>query len=237
MDQLSALSQIAQVTGTSTVDGLDFANFQDGQRVGGSSNRQFVRFYRKIVPQVCAKEVSINPKTQEVRVLSSEVREIEREFVEIITPGDKNTVDDFAQDFHRREHFRQYKAFRDGRTAPIGTPVEECSFIPQPVATELKYLGIQTVEQLADASEIVCGRLPNGFDLREYARATVQANTDNKSLGQVNALKSELQKAQEMIANLQSQMTNVRAETQEITQEIKRGRGRPKKEEITQVTE
>ena len=81
MDQLSALSQIAQVTGTSTVDGLDFANFQDGQRVGGSSNRQFVRFYRKIVPQVCAKEVSINPKTQEVRVLSSEVREIEREFV------------------------------------------------------------------------------------------------------------------------------------------------------------
>ncbi len=224
--ELSPLSQIAAVTGSSTVDGIDFASFQDGQRLGGSSARQYVRFYNKKIPVVTAKDVSINPKTGEVRVLKSEVVQVEREFVEIITPGDKNTVDDFAQDFHRREHWHQYKAFRDGRTAPIGTPIEECSFISPGVVTELKYKGCHVVEQLAEASDLLCSQVANGYDLRTNARAIVKANLDNKSLGQVNALKSELEKAQEMIASLQAQMSEVKSDTAEI----KRGRGRPKKE-------
>ena len=233
--QLSPLGSVIPNFGSPTLDGFDFSNIEKmhGQRLAGDSARQFVRFYNKVISIPQAKKVRINEKTGEVRVLETEMVNIEREFVEIITPGDKNTVDDFAQDFHRREHWRQYKAFRDGKSAPIGIPIEECSFIAPSVLTELKYLGVHTVEQLADASDVLCGRAPNGFDLREYARAVVKASVDSKSLGQVNLLKDELEKAQKMIAELQAQMTEVKTETAEI----KRSPGRPKKSETIQVTE
>ena len=232
--QLSPLNQAIPSFGSPTLEGFDTNNVEIGKRIGGS-NRLYVRFYNKKFIEVVAKDVTINQKTGEVRVLKTETKEVEREMVHVIVPGDKNEVDDFATDWHRREFWPQYKAFRSGNNVPLGTAIEECTFISANVALELKYLGVHTLEQLADGSDLLCNQIPNGWELREYARAVVKANMENKGLAQVNVLKAELEKSQEMIAAMQKEMQAMQgmllnAKGEQIpTEQIKRGPGRPAK--------
>lgn len=202
---LSPLSKVIPSFGAPTLQDFDTANVAEGQRIGGSK-RQYVRFYKKKWVEIYTTKARINEKTGTSTPLETGTREVEKEFVHIVTPGDKNAVDDFAQDFHRREHWAEYKAFRDGRTAPLGMSIDECTFISPSIATELKYLGVHTVEQLADGADILCNQIANGWELREYARAVCKANKDNQSLEQVNLLKGELVKSQEMILQMQSEL-------------------------------
>lgn len=191
--------------GAPTLEGFDTSNIVPGQRIGGI-NRQYVRFYKKTVNEIHADKVSVNPKTGEVKILTTKVVPVEREYVHIKTPGDKNEVDDFAQPFHKKEHWAAYTAFREGRTAPMGVPLDECSFISPNIAIELKVMGVHVLEQLADASDHLCNHVANGWELREYARAMVKVNSDSKSSAELISVKGELAKAQEMIAAMQSQM-------------------------------
>lgn len=229
---LSPLSKAIPSFGSPTLEGFDLNNLRDGQRVRGLS-RQMVRFYRKKIVVAQATEVKVDPKTGATKPIKTEPREVEKEFVHIVTPGDKNEYDDVAQDFHRREFWAQYNAFRSGKAAPFGTPIEECSFIPSNLVTELKYLNVHTAEQLADCSDLLCNQIANGWEMREFAKAIVKASTDNKSLGQVSVLRGELEKSQELIKNMQMQMNEMRgmllnAKGQPVeTEAIKRGPGRP----------
>lgn len=228
------LSTAVNPWGAPTLDGFDVSQPQEGVRIGGQSNRQFVRFYKKIVPVVKADQVAINPNTGEVRVKKFKIDNVEKEFVEVITPGDTNKFNDVAEDYHKREFWQHYKAFREGRSAPVGTPVSEAEWISSGIATELMYHGCHTLEQLADASDYLCNILPSGWELREYAKAVCKVNQENKSLGQVHAL-------QEQLAQMQAEMEEMRKkaaardealerqlQSMETAQE-KRGRGRPSK--------
>jgi hypothetical protein len=197
---LSPINNAIPTFGSPTLEGLEVGpGVQDGQRIGGSSKRQFVRFYNKRMAEPYAVEVRINEKTGATQVLKTAVREVEREMVHVVTPGDKNEVDDFAQDFHRREFWNQYRAFRDGKGIPLGTPIEECQYIAPTIATELKYLGVHTEEQLADAADILVERLPDGYSLREFARTNCKVKLDNQNVGSINLLKAEMLKLQETI--------------------------------------
>lgn len=188
--------------GAKTLEDFDLSSAQEGQRIKGS-NRQFVRFYNKTYSEVYAKRVNINEKTGATTVLETGTRPITREFVEIITPGDKNIVDSHAEDFHKREHFKEYRAFREGRTAPLGKSIDECSYISPTIATEFRILSIHTEEQLADASDLVCGRVPDGFNLREFARESVKASLCNEKTPALVLLQSQLADAMQMIKDLQ----------------------------------
>lgn len=221
----SGIGKVVNPWGAPTLDGLDLNNLQEGQRVRGSA-RQYVRFYSKKVPRVKATKAQINPLTGSAKVLETMVDEVEREFVEIITPGDKNTVDDFAEEFHKREHWKEYQAFRAGKTAPLGKPVEDCEYISPPQATELRIHHCHTEEQLADASDILVNQIPNGWTLREFARAMCKARRDNKDLNKVNALQAELSRTQADLAELKRLFTG--SSESVVTEEIKK-RGRPKK--------
>lgn len=203
--QLSPLSKLIPTFGSPTLEGGYDVGVQDGQRLK-TTGRQYVRFYSKIVPEVYATEVKINPKTGSTTVLKTAIRDVTREFVEIITPGDKNTVDDFAEDFHKREHWKEYKAFRDGDIAPRGKSLEECSYVSPHVVTELNYRKCFTMEQLADASDLLCGQIPDGQMLREFARAEAKALIDNKTNGEVGILSRKLEETQAQLAELQLQM-------------------------------
>lgn len=195
--------------GSPTLEGLDLENAVTGVRVSGKG-RQYVRFYKKKFVQVYATDVHINPVTGSTKVLSTGTREVEREFVEIVTPGDKNTFDDFAEDYHRRTYWKQYKAFRDNEGAMMGKDLDLCSYVPGSIATELKYRGCHTEEQLADASDFLCGQVANGFDLREFARAMVKAETENSNQGQVGHLRGELLKAQTTISALMEEQEKMK---------------------------
>lgn len=210
--QLSPLSAAIPSWGAPTLEGFDTSEVNEGQRIGGSA-RQMVRFYKKQEVIAQAVESVPDPATGIPRVTKRVPVTIEREMVEIVTPGDKNVHNDYAQDFHRREFFRHYKAFRDGRSAPIGTPIDECDFVSSSIATELRYLGVQTLEQLADASDILCNNTANGWELRDYARVICKSNLENQSLNKVSALQDELVKTRglldaqgKLIAEMQERM-------------------------------
>lgn len=203
--ELSPLSKVIQDWGAPTLQNLDTDRAVPGERIRGS-NRQYVRFYLKKFIDVIASKVKVIEKTGEVKVLASEAKEVEREMVQIITPGDKNEIDTIAQDFHRREHWQAYKAFRDGNGVILGKKLEECTYVPPSVTLELKYRGCHTEEQLADASDLLCNQIGNGWSYREFARAAQKIELENKSLGQVTALKSELAKTQESLKALQKKL-------------------------------
>lgn len=241
---MPSISEAIPSFGAATLEGFDTNGVQPGQRVPGIK-RQLVKFYWKKEPQVYATEVQIDPKTGSTKVLKTAVRDVTREMVTILTPGDNNNiVDDYADDFHKREHWREYRAFREGKTGPIGKDIDECNYVPPQMATELRILGVHTEEQLADASDLLCGRVANGYELREFARSMCKANLENKSLHQVTALKQELAKSQETAAAMQKQldemrgmivdskgepMTSAAPVVEESISEPRRSPGRPKK--------
>lgn len=198
-------SVIPNFGGSETLMGFDTSNMEVGQPIRGKSNRQFVRFYWKKIVTFVAKKVETNAFGS-VKVLEKERVEKDVEMVNVVTPGEKNIVDDFAQDYHRQQFYPQYKAFRDGKTAPIGTPLEEVDFIGGGILTELKYREVHTVEQLADAGDSLCAIIPNGYELRANAQAIVKSNIDNKTLSQVNVLKLELEKSQKEMEKLREEM-------------------------------
>lgn len=229
-----AISRVVNPWGAPTLDGFDPNSFQPGQRARGS-DRQYVRFYKKKVMEVHASKVRTNEKTGEVKVLATSPVEVEKEMVHIKTPGDKNEIEGYATDYHRREFWTHYKAFRDGNTAPLGLDIDEASFISPGIATELRYLGVHVVEQLADASDDLVNRIPDGWSLREFARTHCKAMNDGNVSSRISMLEDELKEAKRLIARL-SDNTNkenssspIITSMEDITSEDKRGRGRPRK--------
>ncbi len=183
---------------------FDMSTFEPGQPLRSTSKRQFVRFYNHTFSEVYTTKARINEKTGTSVPVETAVRKVTKEMVEIVTPGDTNVINEFATDWHRRMFFKQYRAFRDGKTAPMGLPVDEAPFISNHVATELKYLGCHTVEQLADASDLLCGNIASGYELREFARSHCKALSENKNTPQVALLSSELDKARAEIAEMRA---------------------------------
>ena len=214
---------------------VDPARINTGQRIAGS-NRQYKRFYRKVFTERIADDVRINPKTGSEQVLKYRTEEVAKEMVLIVTPGDKNVYDGEVLDFHKREHWQEYKAFREGKAVPLGTPVTEAEWIGAPIATELMIYGCHTVEQLADSSDLLCQNIPQGFEPREYARAVCESNQKNKTLDRVNAqqvkidaLEKELAEMREFRSKLILPEGSAYPMTALGQDEIIKKKGRPKK--------
>lgn len=186
-----------------TLQDFDMNGISEGQRIGGNKKRQAVRFYTKEFREFTIKVDENDKPLLKNGKVQKELVSVVREMVEVVTPGDKNIFHDFATDYHRREFWPQYTAFRDGKTAPIGMPVEECDWISPGIATELKYLGCHTREQLADGSDALCNQIPNGWELRDYAKAICEAEGHESKGQEVSALRSQVLLQNQIIADLQ----------------------------------
>lgn len=194
-----------------TLKGFNVANAQLGQRLAGNGG-QYVRFYEKTYTEIFSKRVKMNERTGTAQILERGTRPKRVLMIHVVTPGDKNEYDDVAQPYHKREFFQHYTAFREGRVAPLGTPLAECGdFISPHVALELEYLKCFTLEQLADASDLLCQSVPNGFELREFAKAKCEANTDNQQSQQVQVLRAELHNSREQFNQLKAEMEKMKS--------------------------
>lgn len=197
-----------------TLQGLDFSRMDVGVPASGRG-RQYVRFYKKQEPEVYATEVEIKPLgnggATTTNVKKTGFRMVDKEFVHIVTPGEKTDYDNVVTSDHKRTYFREYQAFLEGKSVPLGMPLEDVVFLSglPGIVTELKLKNCHTLEQLADASDLLCSVIPDGYMYREYARTAVQANLSNQNLSQVNALQAELKRSQEMISQLQTQMSSL----------------------------
>lgn len=169
-----------------TLQGFDLSDVQANQRLKGKS-RQFVRFYNKeeIVTKTVLDENGIKTGNKSEPVM--------RLMVNIITPGDKNEVDDYASDWHKEEFYPQYERFMKGNGGVVGTSLSTVAFIPASVVLELKIKGCVTLEQLADASDILVDRIPQGHMLRDHARAQIKANISNQQSVEMQRIKQELE--------------------------------------------
>jgi hypothetical protein len=218
---LSPLTQlIPDFGGAETLQGFDLNTAQSGQRVRGSA-RQFIKFYPLKVVVPTAVEFKQHPVTGSTTVTKREPKEVVLEMVEIITPGDKNNYDGIAEDYHKRMWPREYMAFKAGKGAPIGKSLEDCEYVPANIITDLKYLGCQTEEQLADASDELCRLVANGQELRGMAQAMQKVGFDNRSLGQVNVLKSQLEEEKRAREKMQAQLDSLMAGKSEETKKGK----------------
>lgn len=170
------------------------------------------------------------------------------EMVRIETRGDTNIIDDVANDFHKRQFYRQYKFFRDGKV-PDGNPIEDFDFLQSPTIMELHMLGIHTIQQVAAMNELECSQLKDqsGFEIRDIAEQWVRINSPQgqslkaSRLEIENAkLRKELEEAkglkrrdftpeQPIFESAPIESEEV-LETMELTPEqLSKGRGRPRK--------
>ncbi len=101
------------------------------------------------------------------------------ENVEIITPGDRlSRPIQKVTDAHRNRWPRQYQAFRSGLDTGIaGTPIATWDVLSWQMQNDMRALGFQTVEQLAEAGDGQLDGVPNGMLWRKKAQVHVGKNT------------------------------------------------------------
>ena len=130
----------------------------------------------------------------------------DKEFVEILVPGDRKTVvDTLVKEEHRRRWPQAYAAFKAGLETPLqGTPLEEWPAITRSQVEELRFAHVRTVEQLAGLGDDALNRtVPmGGFPLREKAKRWLDAQAGN---AQTEALAAENARKDEIIAEQKRQ--------------------------------
>lgn len=128
--------------------------------------------------------------------------------VNIQTKGDTNIIDDIANDFHKRQFYRQYKYFMEGRI-PDGVPIEDFDFFQPGTVMELHMLGVHVIQQVATMDDVACEQLKDqpGYEIRDIAAQWVRINSAS---GQsIKASKLELENAS-LRAQLQEAQKTVR---------------------------
>lgn len=114
--------------------------------------------------------------------------------INIQTKGDTNIIDDIANDFHKRQFYRQYKYFMEGRI-PDGVPIEDFDFFQPGTVMELHMLGVHVIQQVATMDDVACEQLKDqpGYEIRDIAAQWVRINSPH---GQsTKATKLELENA------------------------------------------
>lgn len=214
MVDLNGIGSAIPDFGSPVLQGIEFEQSSTpGVLQQKSSGRQHVKFYWK-------EEYNVQKAARLREAGDDQNKAFEKKlYVLIVTPGDGTEIDTYADDSHKRRYFREYKAFKEGKTVAEGQSIDSCEFILAPEATELHHMSIHTVEQLADASDTAMEQLPRGFELREHARgwckathgANLLASTKKISaeLNETRALAEKLAKANE---DMQRQLTEMRAE-------------------------
>ncbi len=181
------------------------------------SGKQNIKFYNKKILTFKAKPLlsesgeplrdgqgkirfDIDPKTG---LPKKEAVEEILEFVRVETKGDTNVFDNVATDIHKRQFYRQYKHFREGKV-PDGNPIEDFEFLQPQTIMELHMLGIHVIQQVADMSDIECEQLKDqsGYEIRDIAAQWVKINTPQGQAMKASKLESELMKLRREVAEL-----------------------------------
>lgn len=154
---------------------------------------------------------------------------MEQEYVEFTIPGDlKASPTVKATDRHRRKYAKEYEAFLKGQELGVeGTPLGKAGFLTKGHVMTLEAQGFRTVEEFAQTDDGTISRLGMGYrKLRDQARAYVAALSGHHQAEELAAMKQQ-------IADLTALLTKATEPVPEAPleqNEIKRGPGRPRKE-------
>lgn len=160
-------------------------------RANAGDEQLFVVFYMGIVQNQ-------SRSVEEGRAIYDDV-----ECVRIIVPGDKNSVIDRPATAHDKRRFmKQYGLFKEGRSEEeqvSGTRLSDWPFLSRAQAEELKYLGIKTVEQLANVRDDITSRVPGLVSLKQNAGVWLAKATKSAEAAQFT---KRMQEQDAAVANL-----------------------------------
>lgn len=140
---------------------------------------------------------------------------VDKEYVEIRTPGQQNNIINRPVTDMDRQRFRQqYRAFKDGmEEQTVGTPLSEVAWLTRSQVEEMAFLRIRTVEHLANLGDDICGKHVGFYKLKQKAQQIVAEGEKNAPFAQLQA------KAEEQ-ANELAAMRQTIAEQSEIIRKM-----------------
>ena len=106
------------------------------------------------------------------------------EYVEIMVPGDKNSIINRpVVQMDRQRWPKHYAAFRsDGSEVVTGTPLKLAPFLTNAQVEEFAHFKIRTVEQLANMNDSIVQRFMGGTEFKRQAQEMLSRLTSNDSL-------------------------------------------------------
>lgn len=137
----------------------------------------------------------------------------DREYIEIIVPGDRNnTVNRPVRDSDKQRFPRMYQAFKQGAQQRVtGTPLESWPLLNRSQVEELKHFRIYTVEQLANVPDNLKQQFMGINALQQRAKDFIEAA---RGVASTQQFRDELEKKDAQISAL-TQAVN------ELTQAVK----------------
>ena len=166
-------------------------NAAQGQRF--ADDRVFAQFY-------------MHPKKDETASLK-EGRPIFEEvpYIKIMVPGDKdNVVQRPVREQDKMRFPRQWQAFEMNKEQPMeGTPLTEWAFVSRAQVEELKFFGIRTVEDLANAPDSASQKFMGINALKAKAKVFLE---DSKMQAPLDELKAENEALRGELENLKQMM-------------------------------
>lgn len=140
------------------------------------------------------------------------------EYIEIMIPGDKQTViKRQVFDMDRNRFAPQYARFKQGLTdQTVGTPLSELVWLSAAKVKEYEFFNVKTVEQLAgtpDGSQ--CAQSMMGF-VQDKQKANAFLNAA-KGLEPINELKAKMQEKDSVIEAMQHQLVEMNAKLEKAT--------------------
>ena len=143
------------------------------------------------------------------------------EYIQIMVPGDRdNVISRPAGDGDKRRFAQQYEDWKRTDSTEqivIGTPLEMWGRLSLSQIEEFRYIGVRSVEQLAELNDSAMLKMPGASELKRKAQTFVQAQHDEapmrKMQAELESRDAELAKqAQalrdqaEVVENMKSQM-------------------------------
>jgi len=166
------------------MDTPDTAIFEDAQQA--KADEQLLVKFELVAKQDAAKSLA------EGRAVFRDV-----EYVHIQAPGSKDAVARPARDHDKARFPRHYEAFKKRIEVPLeGTPLIEWPMMSRSRCEELAFIGIKTVEALANLSDTHVSQKMGLGNLKRQAQEWLEyADQDapsTKLVGQVETLEAQL---------------------------------------------
>lgn len=128
----------------------------------------------------------------------------DEEVVEIMFPGSRTVSAAIVTDEHKRRFPRQYAAFKQGiEQKADGTPLSVLVWLTPSQIMEFAALNCTTVEQLAAMPDQLAQRFMGAHSMKQRAQAYLDAAKDAAPMLKLQA---ELEKRDDIIANMQKQL-------------------------------
>jgi hypothetical protein len=169
----------------------DHALAQNHQNPGFGDDRLLVDFSIRALPDDAQTATAGRPIYRDA------------EFIKIIIPGSRDTIEREVQEHDKRRFPKQWLAFKAGgdQVSASGTPLSAWPLVTRSQVEEFVHFGVKTVEQLAGMSDTNLQGFMGGQGLRQRARDFMEAAAGAAPLV---AVRAELEKRDAEVASLRA---------------------------------